>query len=181
MDNQERYPLLKPAMTYGLFIAAILILLELLIWILRVDKSFFTSLLGWAVTFSVLYISLISWRNKYMGGFVRYGQAFKTGILFMFFASIIVAFYTVIYLKWLDPGAIDQQIGMLEEQFYKQGYGETEMSTTMDLMIRMKSPGFQFFSGILGGTIAGVIWSLIAAIFVKKENDPFQDAMRGVE
>ena len=173
--------MIKPAMTYGLLIAAVLIFLELLTWILKVDKSFVTSLIGWATTFTVLYFSLTNWRNRYMGGYARYGQALKTGILFMFFASIIVAFYTVIYLKWIDPGAIDQQIGMLEEQFYQLGYGESEMSAFFDMAVRMKSPGFQFFSGILGGTIGGVIWSLIAAIFVKRENDPFQDAMRGVE
>ena len=86
-----------------------------------------------------------------------------------------------IYYTGIDPDAIDQQIGMMEEQLYQQGFGESQMSAYTDLMIRMKSPGFQFFTGILSGAISGAIWSLIVSLFVKKENDPFQDAMKEVE
>jgi len=181
MDNQEKHPLLKAAMKYGLLIAAALILLNLLILILKLEKSFVTNLLGWAVTFTALFFSLRQWRDRYMGGYVRYGQSFKAGFLFMFFSSIVVAFFMAIYYTGIDPDAIDQQIGMMEEQLYQQGFGESQMSAYTDLMIRMKSPGFQFFTGILSGAISGAIWSLIVSLFVKKENDPFQDAMKEVE
>jgi hypothetical protein len=67
--------------------------------------------------------------------------------LFMFFSSIVVAFFMAIYYTGIDPDAIDQQIGMMEEQLYQQGLANRKCQSYTDLMIRMKSPGFQFLQG----------------------------------
>jgi len=41
----------------------------------------------------------------------------------------------------------------------------------------MQTPVWQVITTVIGTTFAGLILSLIVALFIKKEKDPFQTAM----
>jgi hypothetical protein len=99
----------------------------------------------------------------------------------MFFASVIYGFYNVIYMTWIDPTAVDRMIDLMEEGYYKGGYSEEQVSAAMKFAGKLHSPVMQFFSVIIGTTVIGVIISLIVSIFVKKEGDPYRQAMSEIE
>lgn len=168
-------------MTYGLIIALVIIILALLEWITKLDTAKGVTWINWAAYFAVLFFCLRNWRDQHMGGFIRYGQALNAGILFMFFASVIYGFYYVIYIKWLDPTFLERMLDRVEEDYYARGYTEEQVSTFMDIITKLRGTGMQFFSAIIGITLIGVIQSLIVAIFVKKEGDPFKQAMSEIE
>ncbi len=180
MEN-ERPSILKPAMTYGVIIAVVMIILAVIVWISGLESAQWFQWINWAAYLGVLYYCLKNWRDQYLGGYIRYGKAVSAGILFMFFASIIYGFYNVIYLTWLDPEAIDRMMDLMEEVYYKQGLSDEDVDLFMNLFGKMKSPGMQFFSIIFGTTLLGVILSLIVAFFVRKEGDPFRQAMSEIE
>lgn len=179
--NTNRRPILKPAMTYGVIIALVMIILAVLGWILGPDSSKWLQWVSWIAYFAALYYCLKNWRDQHNGGYLLYKQAFGAGILFMFFASIIYAFYNVIYLTWIDPESVDRMIDMAEEAYYQQGLSDDQVDLAMGWFSKMKSPGMQFFSVIFGTTLIGVILSLIVSFFIKKERDPYQQAMSELE
>ena len=179
--ESNRPSILRPAMTYGLIIALVMIILAILGWIIGLEGKGWLQWFIWVAYFVVLYLCLKNWRDHFNGGYIRYGQALSAGILFMFFASIIYAFYYVIYLTWIDPTALDRMLDIMEEAYYKRGFTEEQVSTTMNFMTKLHGPGMQFFSAIIGTTFLGVILSLIVSIFIRKEGDPYNQAMSEIE
>jgi drug/metabolite transporter (DMT)-like permease len=180
MDS-NRVPILKPAMTYGLIIALVIIILAISVWILNIESQGWVQWISWVAYFVVLYFCLKNWRDQYHGGYIRYGQALSAGILFMFFASIIYGLYYIIYLKWIDPTFLERLLDRVEEDYYTRGFTEEQVAPFMDFMVKLRGPGMQFFSAIFGTTFIGVILSLIVSIFIRKEGDPFKQAMSEIE
>jgi drug/metabolite transporter (DMT)-like permease len=181
MKNSNRPSILKPAMTYGVIIALVMIILAVLTWIMGQESAKWIQWISWIAYFGALYYCLKNWRDQHNGGYLHYKQAFGAGVLFMFFASIIYAFYNVIYLTWIDPESVDRMIDLAEETYYKQGLSDDQVEMAMSWFSKMKSPGMQFFSVIFGTTLIGVIISLIVSFFIKKEGDPYQQAMSEIE
>jgi drug/metabolite transporter (DMT)-like permease len=179
--ESNRPSILKPAMTYGLIIALVIIILALLFWITGLEGKGGLQWINWAAYFGALYVCLKNWRDNHNGGYIKYGQALSAGILFMFFASIIYAFYNVLYLTLIDPSAVTRMLEIMEEEYYKKGFTEEQISSMMTFASKLRGPGMQFFSVIIGTTFIGVIISLIVSIFVRKEGDPFTQDMRGIE
>lgn len=179
--ESTRPSILRPAMTYGLIIALVYIFFAVLQWIIGSEGPGWLTWLSWLSYFGVLYLCLKNWRDNHLGGYIRYGQALSAGILFMFFASVIYAFYNVVYMKWIDPEAVDRMLDLMEEQYYKQGFTEEKVSAVMEFGAKLHSPGMQFFSVIIGTTFMGIIISLIVSIFIRREGDPYQQAMSEIE
>ena len=179
--ESNRPSILRPAMTYGLIIALVMIILAVLSWIIGLEGKGWLQWFNWVAYFAALFLCLKNWRDHFNGGYIRYGQSLSAGILFMFFASIIYAFYNVIYLTWIDPTAVDRMLDIMEEAYYKQGLTEEQVSTAMNFATKLHGPGMQFFSAIIGTTFLGVILSLIVSIFIRKEGDPYKQAMSEIE
>lgn len=179
--ESNRPSILRPAMTYGLIIALVIIILAVLGWIIGLEGARWIQWVNWAAYFGILYLCLKNWRDQHNGGYIRYGQSLSAGILFMFFASVIYGFYNVIYLTWIDPTAVDRMLDLMEEGYYKGGYSEEQVSAAMKFAGKLHGPGMQFFSVIIGTTFIGVIISLIVSIFIRKEGDPYNQAMSEIE
>ena len=168
-------------MTYGLIIALVIIIIAVITWIFNLETAKWMRYVNWVAYFAVLYFCLVNWRDNYNGGYIKYGKALRAGILFMFFASIIYAFYNVIYLTWIDPDAVERMLDLMEEEYYRRAMPEEQVTAAMAFAAKLKGPGMQFFSVVVGTTFLGVILSLIVSIFVKREGDPYQQAMSEIE
>ncbi len=179
--ESNRPPILKPAMTYGLIIALVIIILAISVWVFGLESAWWMQWINWAAYFVVLYFCLKNWRDQHNGGYIRYGKALSAGILFMFCASIIYAFYNMIYLTWIDPKAIEYMLSIMEDEYYKRGFTEEQVSAAMSFAAKLHNPGMQFFSVIISTTFLGVIISLVVSIFIKKEGDPYQQAMSEID
>lgn len=179
--ESNRHSIFRPAMTYGLIIALVIIILAVLSWIFGLEGVWWMQWTNWLAYFVVLYFCLKNWRDQHNGGYIKYSKALSAGILFMFFASIIYAFYNVIYLTWIDPQAVERMLNMMEEQYYRRGFTEEEVAAAMAFGSKLKGTGMQFFSVIIGTTFLGVIISLIVSIFIRKEDDPYRQAMSEIE
>jgi len=170
----------KPAMSYGLMIAAVLIGLNLLAWFFKLEGSLWFQYLNWGILIGVLYYALKSYRDQQLGGFITYGRAVRSGLLFFFFASWLYGFYTVLYFAYLDPEAIDRGLDAVEELYYSRGLSEEQIDRMMQMATRMRTPGMQVVSVIFGTTLLGLILSLLVSILVRRKGDPFAEAMRNI-
>jgi len=170
----------KTAASHGLVIGMILSLIAIIIWVGNSGASGGMRILNWFLVIGSIYYSMKIWRDKFNGGVIKYSQALGFGVAVMFLASIVFGFYNIIYMNYLDPDSVAESMDLLEETYYEMGFSEQKVELAMETAEAMQTPLFQAFSTVFGTTFMGFIMSLIVALFIRKEGDPFQEAMKNV-
>lgn len=170
--EEQRKSLAAHASKYGALLGGLLVLFSLLMYIL--NTSFDSPLLMLEYLF---YIGILIWGIKSFreqsGGYIRYGRALGTGVLISLFASVVLAFYTYIYTKYIDPGYLDKMFMFMQEKYAQKGVPDDRAEEMIDMMGKFMGPGFMAFSAILNAVFRGTIISLIVSIFLKKEDKSF--------
>ena len=179
MEN-NRTLLWKTAASHGLVVGMLLVLVAIIIWVGKGGASGGMRILNWFVIIGSIYYSMKIWRDKFNNGIIKYSQALGYGVAVMFLASIVFGFYNIIYMNYLDPNTVAESMDLLEETYYEMGFSEERVELAMEMAGTLQTPLFQAFSTVFGTTFMGFLVSLIVALFVRREGDPFQDAMKNV-
>lgn len=175
--EQTKSQRIKVSMNHGLVIGLILIVFAFLITQVSKNTNSLLQLVHWTAIIGAMYYSIKTWRDSYCGGYISYGQAVGFGFRTMFYASIIYGFYSMIYMNWINPDAVNEAMSAMEEGYYAMGFNDDQIEQYMILAQKMQTPVWQVITTVMGTTIMGLIISLIVALFIKKEKDPFQSAM----
>jgi hypothetical protein len=89
---------------------------------------------------------------------------------------VLSSIYTYLLYTVIDPSLQEQLRLFTEEQIVKQGnVPEAQMDMAIEMASRFQKPWIMALLGILGGTFAGLIISLITSIFTKK--NPSEDSV----
>jgi len=180
MEN-ARTQRIKVSMNHGLVVGLVLIVFAFLISIMNTGSGGILRLLHWAVIIGAVYYSTKTWRDNYNEGYLSYREALGFGFRTMFFASIIYGFYSMLYMSWINPESVDEALMAIEESYYQLGVDDNMIEQYMAMAKKLQTPVWQMFTTVLGTTFSGFIISLIVALFVRKDRDPFQKAMGSIE
>ncbi len=170
----------KTAASHGLAVGMLLVLIALISWKGSFEEAGWMRYLNWFAIIGSLYYSMKVWRDRFMGGVIKYGQALGYGVAVMFLASIIFGFYNIIYMNYLDPDSVARSLEMLEESYYEMGFSEARIEMAMEMASALQTPVFQAFSTVFGTTLMGTFMSLIVALVIRRDGDPFQSAMKNI-
>jgi hypothetical protein len=178
---------LKSALNQGILFGFILIIIQLAMWMLNfMPIGFGKGLLVFLASF-LIYLYVIYWftknyRNKIMGGYINYGHAFLYGLTVFFISTVVLAVYSYIFNKLIDPDytsrVIQATANWTEEFMRSKGVPESRITDAVDKITSrpIPSPLVASLTSILfGGLIMGSIVSLISSAFAKKVADPFQE------
>jgi len=179
MNMEQKSTFWKSAMTAGLYLGIILILYNVILYITNQNLNTSLGLISYVILAAGVVYFQIQYRDHELGGFISYGTAFGYGVTLMAFSGIIQSLYTVVLIKFIDPGILDQIRIMQEEQMIKQGVSEEQIEMASKMMDAFRSPIIIAISGLFSFALLGVIISLISSIFVKKIDDEnaFDEAM----
>jgi hypothetical protein len=158
---------------YGVIIALAIIVFSLILFLLNVAQGNALEYLTYLILLGGLFLAQTNFRNKYLGGYIEYGKAFTVGMLTSLFLSIIMCIYTYIFFKYIDPGAMEEATTLAEQKLMDQGMSDMEIEQGMALVRKFSGVGMYTFFAFFGNFVIGIIFSLITAIFVKKENTDF--------
>jgi len=173
MENQSN-SVNHMAMSYGLYMGLGLILNSVIFYVMGSPFSNYSGYISWAILIAGILLSMRAFRDNNPEAGVSYGRALGLGTLQSLFASIIMAFFSFILFKLVDNTLMDKFFAFTEEQYLHSGMSENQVETMMPMIKKMMSPLTYSLSQILGITFIGFIFSLILAIFFKKEpTDPF--------
>jgi hypothetical protein len=155
----------------GLFIGLGLVLVnvvDLLLGFYGSNKPF--GLLSYAIPTGGIIWGALQFRNKESGGFITYGQTVGYGVVTALFFGIIVSIYTILLVTVIDPAYVDKVQVIAAEQLYAQGtLTEQQIDQALAMSTKMmRNPFLISISGILGAALEGVIISLIAGIFIRR-------------
>lgn len=162
----------KSSLTYGLFLGIALVLIAVIFY---VTGNNFSDAASWInYTFMTLGVVMAQFHfRKQLGGTMTYSQALGVGVLTMLFASVITGFFTYLLYAVIDPSLQDQMKLAMEEQIAKQNIPEEQFEMAVEMATMFKSPAVLFFMNIAGGTLIGLIISLITSIFTQRK--PVED------
>ena len=168
---------LKNSMNYGAMGGLAIVVFILIFYF---SGNAFSEYLGY-LRYAILLIAIIGGtrqlRDRHSGGFITYKNALGSGVLISFFISFIVGFFYYILFEVIDPGLINEYYAMLEEQMLQSGnMSEDEIVAFVDLYKRFTTSLTYSIAYIFAITFMGFISSLIIAIFLKKDTNPFSSA-----
>lgn len=158
---------------YGVIIALAIIVLSLILFLLNLNENRGLQSISYVIILAGIILSQYNYRNKHMGGFVTYGQAFTLGMLTSLVLSVIMGVFTFIFFKYIDPGAMEEVMTQTEQQMMDRGMTDMEIEQGMAMAQKFASVGMYTFFAVVGNFIIGVIISLVTSIFVKREDNSF--------
>ena len=171
---------LNPALMLGFA----LIIYTLILYFLdkSFDRSIVLAIISIAILIGGLVLGIRSFRDDSRSGILTYGQGVGAGTIISLYAGIIMAVFGIIQYTLIDPELIDKFFALQEEQLIEQGrLSESLIEQQIDLMKKIITPVSLPLFGILNYVFMGVIISLLATIFLKREGDAFKAAMKEVE
>ncbi|MFA6922985.1 MAG: DUF4199 domain-containing protein [Bacteroidales bacterium] len=171
--EEKKNPLLKSTMTFGAIMGLALIVISLIMYLTnQIEKSWLSNTFTFIVLIVGITLSSKYHRDNSLNGFISYGQSLSCGVLTGFFASILIAFYTFILFKFIDPSLIDQITNMAREKILERypNFTDEQVETALSMTRKFTNPAVMFFMTIIGTTFYAFLVSLIVSIFIKKED-----------
>jgi len=164
----------KFAMNYGAVLGLFLMLIALLFWVLGIDEqqSVIPSILNNMIIIGFLVYAISQYRDNFNNGFISYAESLKLGTSVAFFSSVIMAFYTFIYITYLNPDMLANIMNMTEQAMLEADpeISDQQLDLALSMTSKFMQPHWMMIMGVLSGTFMGFLFSLIISIFLKKEN-----------
>ena len=160
----------QSALYYALLAGIAFILIHLILYIANLGGE---NIVGQIISFVVFIVAIVmiqlDFRNKKLGGFISYGKAVKIGFLSILFASFIVAIYMFIYLSYINPGEMAQKLLEGQQEVYNMGLPSDQEAEWIKMQDYIHNPISYGIFTIIMYALLGILFSLITAIFIKKE------------
>ncbi|WP_319265463.1 DUF4199 domain-containing protein [uncultured Draconibacterium sp.] len=177
--EQNSSPLLKSSLTYGIYVALISILLQVIIWAGGLMESmgmFGSAILGIVsiiISFVVLFIFTKNYRNKEFGGYISFAEAFKFAMLVSIVSTVILIIYTYIFHNFIAPDYLENLMASMQQKTMEfmesRGVPEASIDQALAQFEEVPSMAKTLRQSALSGLIGGAIISLIVAAIVKKK------------
>lgn len=159
-------------MNWGGILGLALIAYSLGLYLVGMNESQPAQWFSYAIIATFIFLGTRAKREK-NNGLISYGQGLGTGVGIAFFGSILVAFYTFVFFKFIDADMFEQLILRAEDQLYEKGMPDDQVEMAMQYTRKFMSPVPMAAMVVLSYTFMGFIISLITAAIIKKEGDPF--------
>ena len=194
--EQTKVSPFKTALTYGIYMAIVGILISIVVWAANLMESLglfgasAISLINLLVMVILLIVFTKLYRDNLLGGKITFKQAFTFGVLIVVCSSLISGLYNYIFFKFIDPGYMERIMTMMQEKMYQmlsnRGMPDDQIENAMRAFEEkgIPTPFESVRQAILGWLIGGAIMSLISSAIVKKnkeKEDAFEEAMEEIK
>lgn len=166
------------SLKFGLITGAALIGVSLLMYILDLPFKHPLGYLSMVALVGGMIWAALVYKNEYSGGFISYGKAFTIGLFVALIAGVLSSIYSYLFFTVFDPDAfakiMELSIEQAEEKMAPQGLSEEQMEAGISMTKAFTSPVAIAIMSFLTNAIFGGVVMLIAAIFIKKEDNSFE-------
>ncbi|MXN93255.1 DUF4199 family protein [Flavobacterium sp. Sd200] len=137
------------------------------------DTSMLIGYASMLIAFSLIFTGIRNYRDKYNGGVINFGNAFKTGFLIALIASTFYVVTWLIYSHFFAPDFMEKYAAHSIEQLKASGAGQAELdkqAKEMEGMVKMlKNPFFHVLMTYMEILPVGIIVTLISSLILKKK------------
>ena len=162
-----------PSLMPGIYLGFALIIYTLVLFILDIDMESPLKYGSYVIMAIGLYMSIITFRDKQLDGFISYGKAFSAGFYTGLFASIIASIFTIIYVQYIDTELIANILLIAEESMLEANpdMSNEQIDQALSMTEMFTSPIMMGVMGFIANLLLSAILSLLIAIFAKRENN----------
>lgn len=171
----------KNCMNFGAIAGFAIIIVTVILYFLNIQENNFVAILIYIVLITVIIIGTKHFKNNVQNGNITYGRALGSGTLISLFASIIVAFYMFIFLKFVDTDAMEKIYSVIEEKMYTQGLPDDQIEMALEMTKKFTTPFTIALGTVFSYTFWGFLFSLITSAFLKKKTNSYDAAMAEIE
>lgn len=140
-------------------------------------------LIGYAamlVAFSMVFVGIRNYRDKYNGGLISFGRAFNIGILIVLIASTMYVISWLIDYTYFVPDFMNKYSAHQLNNLKASGASQAEIAKeTKDLAhfaVMYKNPFFNAMMTYCEILPVGLVVTLISALILKRKSLPAQTA-----
>jgi hypothetical protein len=169
---ENKVSIWKNSVNYGLLAGLLTVAFSLILWLLDLMENKGLGMIGYLVLAFVLFIGSKNWRDNLNGGWMSYGEAFKSGFFIVLISAIIGVLYNYVFFNFIDPEFIANQMLQAEERMLeaKPDISDEDLAKAMEISAKFTSSTMLAIMGLVMSLLFGTILSAIVAIFVKKED-----------
>lgn len=174
MENTKK-TFIQSVLYYGAILGIISILISVIIWVGSIIEaaglwgSVLIGISSIVITFIALLFFTKAFRNKELGGFISFKEAFIFGFFVVLFSAVISGFYNYIFNSYIAPDYSQHIMDVMELKTYNYmvsvGAPESQIDKAMegfkDVPTAIDSTIQSLKFGIIGGTLIALITSLI--------------------
>lgn len=162
----------KDNLVNGLILGLIGVVYTLVIWILDLSFNKNIGYLFLLVEIVILFFLIKSYRDNHMHGSISYGQALGAGVIIFLYATIITSIFSFLLNTVIDPGLMQKGLAAQEQLLLDRGMTQEQVDAGLKVAAKMMKPVITIPIGLVVNMFFGLILSLIAAAFVRKEGNP---------
>jgi hypothetical protein len=165
---------LKSILYNGLIMAGVFILLDLIFYVF--DFSGIGMLLGlfiYLVFLAIYFIFFIyggrNYRNKFMGGYMKYKKAFLYCLLMAVVFVLVMFIYQLLFYNFFDPERVSDEIQKGVEMIQDNSYIPDDAKEEALKKIMSATANSTVFRNLTNNIITSVIIGAISALFIRKK------------
>ena len=166
---------------YGLFTGVVIVLLSLLLYVMNLNGASWAQYISLLVLLAGIIMGTLSFRDKCNGGYISYGRSLGSGVLISLMVGVIMSVYTYLFFSFFDPAELVKLAQVAEEKMLEKGLTDDQVDQAMSMTKMFMTPAFIAISGLFSMLLWGTVFSLLASIFIKKNNDSFEQAFPNTE
>jgi hypothetical protein len=142
------------------------------------DSSLLIGYASMLIAFSLVYVGIRNYRDKYNGGVISFGKAFKIGIMMVLIASTIYVIAWLIDYFYFVPDFMEkfsaQELADLKAGGASQAEIDKQTKEMANFAEMYKNPLFNAMMTYAEILPVGLIVTLISSLILKRKNNPKQ-------
>ena len=156
-------------LNYGLYLGILSILISLVVYATgnHVQPHWSVSLINVIAMIAFIILGM----NKFKadnGGFMSWGQAVKVGVGLTVISTVIVIFYNLLFINFIEPEFISQVAAVQEQAWVDAGMSSEQIEASKKMMENFQSPVISSAIGIVVAAFVSFIISAIAGAIMKQ-------------
>jgi hypothetical protein len=137
------------------------------------DTSMLIGYASMLVAFSLVFVGIRNYRDKYNGGVISFGKAFKIGIMMVLIASTMYVIAWLIDYFFFIPDFAEKYSAQMLDELKASGASQTEIDKETKELARFarmfKNPFFNAMMTYLEILPVGLIVTLISSLILKRK------------
>ncbi|MDD4576388.1 MAG: DUF4199 domain-containing protein [Bacteroidales bacterium] len=182
----EKYPWLQIGVKWGGILALGVILLTLINYVIGYDNlngavMWMTQIAWWGFVVFCLVKSNLEYRNQYLDGQLKYGQAFSVGLIVNILSNTLFSVFYYLFYEFVDKETFEKSILKGIEMIENNAQIPDEMKEEMVLNLIGKTSLSSAIEYWWSSILIFAFFMVFIAIFTKKKNNSFQETFKDVE
>ncbi len=157
---------------YGLFVSFLLFIWMTIEYTLLVPNYYiigsYIGIIAILIPIVGIYRGIKERRDKSNFGYIRFKDAFRTGIVITFIIAVFVVLFTYVYYSFINPDFVNYLAAATEKNLIQKNAGRDEINAAVTVVRYQFSFNVQIIQQLLFVLLGGATITLIVATLLKK-------------